>query len=85
MPGGAAAKRTVRMPWSSSSCIARAAVASHGTSGGSPPSAVFSGDGHLVATASFDGTARLWRVASGEQVAVLRGASGARVLSNDIR
>ncbi|MCD0452465.1 trypsin-like peptidase domain-containing protein [Actinocorallia sp. API 0066] len=38
---------------------------------GSVRSVVFSGDGLRVATASFDGTARVWGVASGKQVARL--------------
>ena len=35
--------------------------------------AVFSPDEQLVLTASEDGTARIWRTATGAQVAVLRG------------
>jgi len=85
VPGGTAAKWTVRMPWSSSSCIARAAVALHGTSGGSPPSAV------LAETAIWSRRrASMGRRGYGGWQAASRslcsaGASGARVLSNDIR
>jgi hypothetical protein len=39
-------------------------------------SARFSPDGKLVLTASDDGTARLWSVSSGQELAVLRGHSG---------
>src|SRR5262249_52881803 len=39
-------------------------------------SAVFSGDDKLVATASQDGTARIWDTKTGKLLATLRGAGG---------
>ena len=44
-------------------------------------SVAFSPDGRPLATGSIDGTARLWEVATGKQIAVLRGHEGRQHLA----